>query len=204
MAVGINCYSVGKDHGRQPPELFAEWFTNETHVYQQRLWPALRQLASGITTMPFMFAGLSFPADKSGVYLTNAVKVYIPDNEGKRADQLSDDQLTAHCDQWRDELDALAVANAFPHLIAIIGEPFWKHACASFQRPQFEWLRVDSYESCAGRSLHYANRIVVGTTRGAHSTLLVRLRHPAGRSRTGSPSWLLRQPDFIKLASARQ
>jgi len=57
-------------------------------------------------------------------------------------------------------------------------------------------MKVARIESCAGSCRHFLNRITLDHDGGQHELLLVRLRHPAGRTATGSPKWLLAQPEF--------
>jgi hypothetical protein len=200
MAVGINAYSGVNTQGKESPGWFAGWFTSQKYRFYKGVWRDLQGFAKVITRPPFLFAGREF-AGMESVYLTNAVKVYVKESEGKRADQLTPDHFAAHLGQWRDELDALAESDAHPHVVAIIGDPFWSYACDSFRRPAFKSLQVTKQRWCDGKSLHFANRYVVAGPHGERELLLVRLRHPAGRSRTGSPRWLFEQPDFREVAS---
>jgi hypothetical protein len=200
MAVGINAYSVGDDFGRQPPGLYAELFTKQMYRFQRGVWRDLQVFAKEITKPPFLFAGHDFVGMES-VFLTNAVKVYVRESEGKRASQITDQSFKAHIDQWHDELNVLAESDAFPHVVAIIGDPFWGYACDSFRKPAFKSLQVAKHRWCDGPSLHFANRYLVTGPHGERELLLVRFRHPAGRSRTGSPRWLFEQPDFRAIAS---
>jgi hypothetical protein len=170
--------------------------------FHRGAWRDLKELGARITQAPFLFANRRFAGTRS-IFLTNAVKVYVKDSEGRHADQLTEDDFKRHLDQWHDELDAMADANVLPHVVAIIGRPFWALACASFQTsPMFKRITVREYRWCGGRSLHFANRISLGGPNGAHDLLLVRLRHPAGRARTGSSRWLFDQADFKQIASA--
>src|SRR5205085_2211798 len=116
---------------------------------------------------------------------TNAVKVYVPESEGKRADQLSDVDYDRHLDQWHDELDAMAEHNVLPHVIAIVGDPFWSRACNSFRQSSFKRTKTARYQWCAGSCRHFLNRVTLDAPDGPHETLLLRLRHPAGRAPTG-------------------
>jgi hypothetical protein len=67
--------------------------------------------------------------------------------------------------------------------------------------PCFKRFTVKEYRYCSGSSLHFANRIGVGEPGGDHDMLLVRLRHPAGRTRKGAPKWLFDQADLKEIAS---
>ncbi|MCC6651228.1 MAG: hypothetical protein IT348_08790 [Candidatus Eisenbacteria bacterium] len=136
-------------------------------------------------------------------YATNAIKTYLPESEGKRADQVSPELFDQHAATWRDELDAMAQHGALPHLVVIFGEPPWKQAWSAFKPPQangYKHLRVLDYKYADG--FHFANRLRLGGANGEQTTLLVRLRHPSSRTKKGSVSWLLAQEDFWTLAKA--
>jgi hypothetical protein len=178
-----------------------QWFEKQSYRYQKGACRDLRELGARVTQAPFLFAGRRF-ADMDSVFLTNAVEVYVKDSEGRRADQVTEDHFKRHLDQWHDELDAMAEARLLPHVLAIIGKPFWSFACESFRSsPSFKRLTVKGYRWCKGRALHFANRITPAGPEGDHEMLLVRLRHPAGRAPTGSPRWLFEQQDFADLAA---
>lgn len=202
MGVGINAYSCGDDFGRQAPGLNAAWFEKQTYRFHRAVLRDLSAICLELTRPPFAFAGKTFRGIES-IFLTNAVKVYVREAEGKRAAQLSPRHFEEHLAQWRDELDALAEADALPHVIAVIGDPFWKYACASFQEVEtFRSIRVRSHRWAPGKCLHYVNRFTLEGPRGAHELLLVRLRHPASRRSAGAPRWLLGQAEFQRIAAA--
>jgi hypothetical protein len=201
MGVGINAYSSAHDHGQQPPDLNAQWFAKQTYRFHRAVLRDLGELAAGLTQPRAAFAGKRFLGIES-VLLTNAVKVYVHEAEGKRAEQLPADAFDAHLDQWRDEIDALADADALPHVIAVIGDPFWKHACDSFRNAPFRSIRVETHRWAPGKCLHYVNRYALRGPRGAHDLLLVRLRHPASRRINGAPRWLLGQAEFREITRA--
>lgn len=121
--------------------------------------------------------------------------------EGKRADQLTDADYERHLDQWHDELDAMAEHNVLPHVIAIIGSPFWRFACNTLSAGKFKGMKTTRYDSCAGPAAHFIKRVGLEHQGKQHELLLVRLRHPAGRTKTGSPKWLLEQTEFRAMAS---
>jgi hypothetical protein len=202
MGVGINARSEDKHWGTQEPGLYSEWFEKQSWRFQRGVWRDLKDVGERITKAPFLFGGRRF-VGMGSVFLTNAVKVYVKDSEGRHADQLTDDDFKRHLDQWHDELDAMAEANLLPHVIAIVGRPFWGLACASFKEsPLFKRFAVKEYRWCRDSSLHFANRISLRGPSGDHDLLLLRLRHPAGRAPTGSHDWLFDQADFKQIASA--
>jgi hypothetical protein len=149
-----------------------------------------------------MFHGRRFHG-RDSTYITNAIKVYLPASKGKVAAQLGPADFERHRHQWHQELQVMAEHRVLPHLLIVFGQPPWATAweafCPSLSGTR-SGLAVRSYRNPSGPSHHHANRIVIeGGDGQVHDLLLVRLRHPAGRSPTGSPSWLLRQPDLRAL-----
>lgn len=204
VAVGINSYVSPKDRGKESPSWLARWFIEQTHRYQRGVWRDLRALGDAITQPPYRFASKRFRGMDS-IFLTNAVKIYVDEAVGKQASQLSAADYERHLAQWHDELDAMAEHGALPDVIATVGEPFWAFACTSLREPgRFKEISPLGYRSCSGTCRHFLNDISVGTRHGQHEILLLRLRHPAGRSPTGSPRWLLGQPEFQAFASTAQ
>lgn len=200
MAVGINSYVSADGQGKESPSWFAGWFRNQSFRYQRGAWRDLQGLAAGLTSPSSRLASKVFRG-MDGLYLTNAVKVYVPEETGKRADQLSSEDFERHLAQWHDELDVMSEHEVLPHVIAIIGAPFWAYACESFRGDAFKMMKVKSYEAARRACSHFASRIMLEVSRGEHEVLLVRLRHPAARSAKGSPKWLYEQEEFSRLVN---
>ena len=198
MVVGINAYVSTADE-KTSPSWNAEWFRDQTYRYQRGVWRDVKALGAALTSPSYRLGSKTFQGMPS-LFVTNAIKVYMPEATGKHADQLSHDDFMRHLDQWHDELDAMAEHHVLPHVIAIIGAPFWPFACASFRTGAFTHMRTKTYESCNGPCLHFLNKITLDAPGGEHELLLVRLRHPAGRARTGSPKWLLGQAELTAMA----
>lgn len=201
MGVGINAYVSAKDWPQRSPGCFASWFSPPRYRYQRGACRDLKAVARAVTTHGALFAAYRF-AEMDSVYLTNAVKVYVEEAKGKRAAQLSDADFDRHLAQWHDELDAMADHSVLPHVIAIIGDPFWKRACDSFRTGAFARMRLKRYESCSESCRHYVNRITLDIGGAEHVLLLLRLRHPASRRATGSPRWLAQQSEFKEMVAA--
>lgn len=196
LAVGINSYLDAPADASPHPGWFAGWFTEQRHRYTRRLWRDLKVLAETLTAPGARFASKRFRGMDS-VFLTNAIKVYLPSSEGKRADQLTDAHFAKHLGQWRGELDAMAEAGALPHVVAIIGAPFWGRACASLSEPSaFEHFAVRESRGYGGPLQHFLRSVEVEAPQGLHELLLVRVRHPAARTTIGSPRWLAGESDF--------
>ncbi len=93
----------------------------------------------------------------------------------------------------------MAAHGVLPHVIAILGDPFWSRACASFRSGTFAQIRLKQYEACQGSCLHYVNRLTLDVGGPEHVLLLLQLRHPASRRAMGSPKWLAQQPEFTAM-----
>lgn len=201
MGVGINAYVDAKDWPKRSPSCFASWFTPPRFPYQKGVWRDVQDLAAAVLGPGSRFSARRF-AGMESLYLTNAVKVYVEEAKGKRAVQLSDADYDRHLDQWHDELDAMAEHGVVPHVIAIIGDPFWSRACNSFRDGAFARMTPKQYEWCKGSCLHYVNRVTLDVGGAEHVLLLVRLRHPASRRATGAPKWLAQQPELRAMLAA--
>jgi hypothetical protein len=199
MGVGINAYS-GDDRHNLTPAMHATWFEKKAFRFQRAVSRDLEVLGSALTAAPHIFAGLKCRGMAS-IFMTNAVKVYVHESEGKRASQLSTKHFEQHLQQWRDELDAMAAAGAMPHVIVIVGSPFWSYAWETFKGARLANIRVDSHGYTSGETLHYVNRYSLTVAGRRHHLLLVRLRHPSSRRSQGSPEWLMSKPEFVKITS---
>jgi hypothetical protein len=156
LAVGINAYSGEGAVGEQPPSLYGEWFASQRYRYQRGVWRDLQAIGKALTAAPSRTAHLEF-AGMDSVYLTNAIKVYVPEATGKRAEQIDLVDFEKHLGQWRDEIELMAQAGVPPHVIAVVGRPFWRYACASFQKGgTFSNVRVSDYRWCEGSCLSSA------------------------------------------------
>lgn len=199
MVVGINCY-ISDHHWPPQPDWFGSWLADGVgkHRYQKGLLRKVRAVCKGLEGAT-LFRGLRFD-NMASMYITNAIKVYLPESEGKRASQIERTQYDTHLDQWHDELDLLAAVGATPHLILIVGAPFWGSACAAFKRGPAGRYEVVDHEYTAGPTLHFVNRYRVRVQGGEQTVLMVRVAHPAARTRQGQPRWLLVQPEFRRVA----
>lgn len=204
VVVGINSYVSEKDWHKINPAWFAGWFEHSSHRFYKSAKEQATSLAAALAERAEWPRGQKIVWPDS-FYATNAIKTYLPEADGKRADQVSPELFEQHAATWRDELDAMAEHGALPHLIVIFGEPFWRHAWSAFKPPHvdaYNQLRVLDYRHTEGPSLHFVNRLRLGDASGEQTTLLVRLRHPSSRTRKGSVSWLLAQEDFWSLVKA--
>jgi len=205
LALGINAY-VSAAHwpaDGPSPTWFGSWFEKAKYRYQRRVLKDVAALAGALTTDGAIFHGRRFHGPGS-VYATNAVKVYLPESTGKKAAQVGPEHFERHREQWHRELQTMAQHGVLPHLLVVFGELPWPTAWQAFSPSPTETksgLVVRSFHNAKGPSQHHANLIGVELEGGRqHELVLVRLRHPSGRTPKGSPSWLLKQPDFKGLA----
>jgi len=127
------------------------------------------------------------------LYSTDAVKVFVPEHRGKRADQLDTTDIDRHAGQWRDERIALREHGAVPHLILVFGAPFWETACQTFhpERETAAGLGVRAMKAADG-GLRGSERsappepILAGST-GGFLVPPERLAGPGRKLRSPSP-----------------
>jgi hypothetical protein len=216
--VGINSYITDADF-RDPDKQrwFAEWWScaglgkarPETHRFYERAYEEAQKLADAVVHGSSLFHGLSYDADpvtKSGIYATNAIKVYTSDKY-KEAAAIPADLLSTHTPTWHAELDAMAQHEVFPHLIVILGERLWESAWMALHPdalPPYKHFSVLEYETVGddqSPSYHHANRVRVRISEQDQHVLLVRLHHPSAHSKVQKRAdWLLEQSDFRQLA----
>jgi len=196
MVVGINAYVSERDRAAQSPAWFPAWFREQRDRFHKGVWRDVGELSRALVAPPCLFEGKTLDG-RASLYVTNAVKEYVPEAQGKRADQIPPEHFTNFLPAWYAELEVMADSGAFPHVIAIVGAPFWGHACRTFQPSTAPpGLGVQAYRMVAGPCLHFVNRITRLRDGTLNDTLLVRLRHPAARTRAGSPAWLLDDERF--------
>ena len=196
VAIGINAYVDEKDWEQQRPEWFAAWFAEQEHRFDTCVLRETTKLVDGLLTEGNLLTGRAFDW-RASMYVTDAIKVYVRTTDGKRAEQVAH-RFVDHHDQWVDEFDALVADWVAPDVVAVFGEHFWSDICRTFQRGGALSNHVAKYEHAIGEALHFVNRI---TLNNGHVMLLVRLRHPAARTKNGSAPWLLDQPEFQRLAA---
>lgn len=201
MTVGINAYVSEKDWNHQDPGWFGGWFRAERHRFD-------RTVSRDAATVTKMLAGTSlFPnrafSDKENIFHTNAVKAYLREAEGKRADQVSAEEFERHLPTWHAELDIMAKYGVLPHVVLVFGRPFWDTAWRTFSprtKPRFEHFEVVGFENASGEGRHHANLIEVEGAAGRQSLALLGLRHPAARAASkATPEWVLSRPDVREL-----
>jgi hypothetical protein len=153
-------------------------------------------LASVLSATP-MFRGLRYD-DRRCLYATNGVKVYVPENRGKRAAHLEAGDFDAHEQQWRDELKLLAEEGAMPHVVIIFSQVYWEYAWKAFHpKHGGPALGVSDFEPISGDAPHRLNRITITREGREHPLLLVRLLHPTGgRGDVGTAEWLTERKAF--------
>lgn len=199
LALGINAY-VSPGDWPPKPEWFRGWIRERRDRYQKGLAKEVRAIAESVLGSR-MFGDLTFDVTRS-VYATNAVKVYVPEDRGKRAADLTDADFAAHIDQWHDELKSLGEAGVMPHVIVVLGKVCWPFAWQAFHPDHYgPGQRVVEFESVWGDAPHRLNRVVVDHGQ-PHQLLVVRLRHPSRAGGTGTAKWLVKTQAFRETVGA--
>jgi hypothetical protein len=175
--VGINAYISPKDwvpaENKPHPEWFRGWFRDGVHRFDKGVFREASALARLLISPGYLHHGRAF-RDRDSIFHTDAIKVYPLEAEGKRADQLEAHHFTRHVQQWRDELVVMAENGSFPHVIAILGEPFWERAWSTFTAGDFGPLKVRRYQPAAAATVHHANRVTLDSRTDSHDLALVR------------------------------
>ncbi len=207
VIVGINSYVSAKHwhsvRNGSAEGWFAGWFQSSEHRFFRVARRSSDALIGGLSAPNWLLHGRLHHGAAS-YYATNAIKSYVPESDGKKANQIAKSTFGSHAATWRAELDLMARFDVLPDLIVVFGRPFWPHACDSFRpsevRP-FNHLRVLDYQHAPGPCLHFVNRLCLAGRTSKRDVLLVRMRHPSARTARGSVEWLLAQPDFLRLAA---
>jgi hypothetical protein len=216
MIVGINPYISDGDW--KAPEEMRGWLEGfwgnaacghgGTHPFFTKAFRETDRLARALCSSSNLFRHVEYddsPQTKSGLYATNAVKVYLA-AEYQDASRVTPELLEPYRTTWHAELNTLARRGVFPHLIVALGQQIWQHMWQAFdehyfKQPEFSVLRYGTCGSDADPVYHHANRLLVKTARAEQDVLLVRFHHPAARgAEQRRAEWLLDQPAFRKLA----
>lgn len=196
MTVGINAYA-GPDWSAPDPDVLRRWFVDRHSRFAKGVRSQADALAAHLTAQTALFEGLRYLGVES-VFHTNAVKTWVAAAVGKKSDHLPDGLLAEHAPAFHAELALMAEHGAMPHVVMIFGEPFWEHAWRTFSEEHVGAVTTRRAQHFPGTCLHHVNRytLALPSEANAHELLLVRVRHPAARTRRGSVAWLLAQPDF--------
>jgi hypothetical protein len=194
MAIGINAYVGGPYLESISPTEFERWFAQGSYRFQRAVFRDVSLLAGAVTRPGSCLAGRAYRSRES-IFHTNAIKAYLPEARGKRADQLAPSDFEPYVVPWHEELDAMAERGVLPHVVVIFGRLFWETAWRTFHAAEgarHQHLKVLSYET---RIPHHLAVIEVEGAAGRHPLLLVEVRHPAAR-RKESPKWLIGHAEF--------
>jgi len=201
LAVGINAYLAPDDLGKTQPESFAAWVRERRHHFYPRATNAALTLAESLASSSRLFEGRTVKGLDS-LYLTNAVKTFLPHGTGRWATQVAREVFDEHHSTWLEELTLLERRGVFPDVIVVFGRPWWPWACRTFDPALSAPLDVQvlGHRWSDGPCRHHVNRYQLEVASQKRPLLLVGCVHPAARRRQGSPSWLLAQPHFRRLA----
>lgn len=195
MAIGVNTYC---DPGSAPPPRnYAENFRHQDYTFQQRVLEDATTVAhtlSGSTEWSRPFLGIE------SIYLTNAVKRWLPKSEGLRVHKAEERWFQEGEAVFARELDLLAERGRLPHLIVVFGGRPWRHVWPAFCHPKPPF--VHDYHSQPGPLFHHLNVIELDDSNAHRRALLMRLRHPSAahyRPRW-TPEALTTHPVFRRVA----
>ena len=152
------------------PDRFRGWIESRRYRYQQRLAKEVQVLAEALGRSA-MFAGRTYDATRC-LYATNAIKVYLPEERGKRAAGLVEADFAPHVAQWHEELRVLGESGVMPHVIVVFGRVCWPYAWQAFHlKHHGEHQGVLEFEAIHKDAPHRLNRVVIN--RGARHELLL-------------------------------
>lgn len=194
LGVGINSYVTD---AHTEPAWFRSWFAEGKH----RFYPAARRELNAIgaaLSQSALFRGLNYRDSHSSAYVTNAIKTYLTVAEGRHAADVPAEQFEEHNVVWLKELDLLARYDALPHAVVVFGSAWWSWAWKSFAHSAKPWIRA--YECTPGPLLHRLHRVKTLTQAGSSTLLLIRLTHPAARTRRWRAAELISHADFMRVA----
>jgi len=181
MAIGVNCYY--EPHG--PPEKpgqFTEWVALRRYRFFKGVASECSTLALGVAELG-LWPGrtpVGAPEDPSGLYVTNAVKRYLPSAEGKKAAQVQEAWFTEGRKVFRAELACLADHGALPHLVVVFGRAAWGHVWPEFYGADApEWVLDYQSQPRDSKLFHYVNVVTVAGAQGPRPLLLVGLTQPS-------------------------
>lgn len=195
MAIGVNAYA---GPGTEPaPHIYADAFRLQWWLFQKR---ALRDVhavvgaLAGVSEWSRPFLGIE------SIYLTNAVKRWLPQSEGLRAHKAEERWFQEGEPVFARELELLAERGRLPHLILVFGGRPWRHVWPAFGRAKPAFVR--GYHPQPGPLYHHINVIDVNERGTSRRALLLRLRHPSAAhyKPRWTPEALTSHPVFRKVA----
>ena len=160
--VGLNAYVSDGDWPKDDAELqwwYPGWWSEAGHGRSHRFFnTAYREaglLADELAGRSKLFSGLTYdagPQSKSGIYGTNAIKVFLG-GKHKTSDGLSPADFQKYAPAWHQELDTMAEHGVLPHLVVALGQQIWELMWGSFypdwsKRVQYQHFTVTDYQTC--------------------------------------------------------
>ena len=204
LATGINSY-VTDLKKKTEPAWFESWARERSHRFFSKVAQQSSVLSDGLKgSRDFGQCGYrGSPGDSSELYVTNAVKRYLPEKEGLKAVDVGENWFEEGARVWRAELEYLHRANALPHVVIVFGAAWWGHAWKSFGGPDRpSWVADYQPLERANDLFHHLNQVIVKEGDRERPMLLVRLRHPAARSESVSAESLVEHQAFREMVGA--
>ncbi len=192
MAIGINAYC--EPHEAPTGDDWRRGVAGESWPFAQQLRKDLRVLTAGLAGAPAL-GGRPYLAPAS-LYLTNAVKRWLPD--GKVAADVEARWFDEGAPVLQAELAALDAAGRLPHLVVVAGERAWPHVWPAFREGAAPWVARYQSQPASSPLFHFLNVVTVREAEGARPLLLLRLRHPSAVKwdKGMAPEALLAHPEL--------
>lgn len=197
MALGINSYV--EPHQETHPGWFATWFQKQEHRFFPAVARELRSLTTALGSLG-AFPGLTFDGEApsfQSVYLTNAVRRYLPEDIGAKAHTVPAAFFDEGAEMLGAELDMLHDHGALPHVVVIFGGAFWSRAWRAFgAQPRPTWVADYRPRARTSDLFHRLNVVEVLESGSTRPLLLVRLTHPAAPTMQWRAAELSAHPDL--------
>lgn len=196
LAVGINSYLGEADVARCQPEWFSKWIAQRRFTFARTVRKDLDVLAEAVVAA---HPTLGYDADAC-IYVTNAVKRYLPEASGKRARQVERRWFCEGQSMWKEELRALARHHVLPNVVVVFGarawEPVWSvlaELCSDPDEPAFVAYRPVASSSDV---FHRLNIVELAGETGPARLVLLRLNHPAAYGSSWRAEAALAHPEI--------
>lgn len=195
MVVGVNAYVA--PNSWPEPATYAEGFREQWWRFDRGVLRDVNAVAdalAGAPAWPDPYRGID------SIYLTNAVKRWLPQNEGRHAHRAAERWFTEGEAVFAQELTLLAERRRLPHLVIVVGHRSWGHVWPAFGRATLSFVKA--YRPQPGPLFHHLNAVDIEQDGVTRTMLLMRLRHPSAShfKHRWTPEALTAHPVFRQVA----